>query len=126
MRAIFTKQAPSAIGPYSQAIKANNLLFVSGQLPVDPITGNLVEPNVIIQVSQVLKNISAILEAEELTLEHVIKTTIFVNDMEHFNLINEEYGKYFTKHQPARATVEVSRLPKDALVEIEVIATYEI
>ncbi|WP_059104292.1 RidA family protein [Shouchella shacheensis] len=124
MQIVSTSKAPAAIGPYSQAVKTNNLLFISGQLPMDPNTGNLVENSITLQTKQVMNNIKAILQGEGLTLEQVVKTTIFINDMDQFGLINEEYSQHFAEHKPARATVEVSRLPKDALVEIEAIAAY--
>ncbi|MFE4708853.1 RidA family protein [Peribacillus simplex] len=119
---IFTENAPKAIGPYSQGIQAGNFIFLSGQIPVDPETNEVVESDIVLQTNQVMKNIKAILEKEELTIENIIKTTIFLNDMNHFSRVNEEYGKHLENLRPARSTVEVSRLPKDVLIEIEVIA----
>lgn len=117
-----TNAAPAAIGPYSQGIKLNGLIFVSGQLPLDPESGSMPE-GVEAQTEQALKNLSAVLEAAGSGLDAVLKTTIFIKDMGEFPVINEIYAKYFSDHRPARACVEVARLPKDALVEIEAIAT---
>ncbi|QVK17294.1 RidA family protein [Mycoplasmatota bacterium] len=119
---IFTNNAPKAIGPYSQAIKVNNMLFVSGQIALDPETMELVSNDVVAQTHQVLKNIKAILKEAGFELNDVVKTSIFIKDMNDFGRINEVYGQYFDTHKPARATVEVSRLPKDVKVEIELIA----
>ena len=119
---VSTPKAPQAIGPYSQAIKAGNLLFVSGQLPINPATGAIEATDVKEQTRQVLLNIKAILEQEGLDLHHVAKTTIFLGNMGDFPAVNEVYGGFFGEHKPARSTVEVSRLPKDALIEIEAIA----
>lgn len=124
MEFIITKKAPAAIGPYSQAVKANNLLYLSGQLPIDPETGNIADNDIVTQSRQVLKNIKAILDEEGLTIDQVLKTTIFIKNMDQFSIINEEYNNFFKDHKPARSTVEVSRLPKDALIEIETIAVY--
>ena len=117
-----TNAAPAAIGPYSQGIKLNGLIFVSGQLPLDPESGSMPE-GVEAQTEQALKNLSAVLEAAGSGLDAVLKTTIFIKDMGEFPVINEIYAKYFSDNRPARACVEVARLPKDALVEIEAIAT---
>ncbi|MFC4801267.1 RidA family protein [Neobacillus sp. GCM10023253] len=125
MNTIYTENAPKAIGPYSQGVKVGNLLFLSGQIPIDPETGNVVENDIILQTQQVMKNIKAILESEGLTLNHIVKSTIFLKDMSQFATINEEYGKALGDHRPARSTVEISRLPKDVLIEIEVIANTE-
>ncbi|MBS4190175.1 RidA family protein [Bacillus sp. FJAT-49705] len=122
MEMIYTETAPKAIGPYSQAMKVNDFLFLSGQIPVNPVTNEVVEHDIIQQTNQVMKNIKAILESEGLTLENIIKTTIFIKDMSQFPIINEEYSKYFNEHKPARSTVEVSALPKNVLIEIEAIA----
>ncbi|MCK9216367.1 MAG: RidA family protein [Firmicutes bacterium] len=119
---ISTTNAPGAIGPYSQGIKHGSLLFVSGQTPIDPKTGKLVEGDVTIQAKQCIENIKAILEAAGSSLENVLKSTVFIKDMNSFGKVNEVYGSYFTKNQPARSCVEVARLPMDVLVEIEVIA----
>ncbi|MBX7055914.1 MAG: RidA family protein [Pyrinomonadaceae bacterium] len=119
---ISTDNAPGAIGPYSQAIKAGGLVFCSGQIPIDPATGNFVSDNVGEQTDQVLKNLSAVLEAAGSSLDGVVKTTVFLADMGDFAEMNEIYGKYFDSNKPARATVQAARLPRDARVEIECIA----
>ena len=119
---INTNEAPGAIGPYSQAIKANGFLFVSGQLPVVPATGQFAEGGVSGQTRQSLENVKAILAAAGCTLDDVVKTTVFIMDMNDFGVVNTAYAEYFTHDCPARACFEVARLPKDALVEIEVIA----
>lgn len=119
---INTEKAPKAIGPYSQAVKANGFIFISGQLPIDPATGSFAGADITSQTNQSLSNISAILNSEGLTLDSVIKVNVFLKDMNDFAAMNEVYGKYFTKDFPARAAVEVARLPKDALVEIEAVA----
>jgi 2-iminobutanoate/2-iminopropanoate deaminase len=117
-----TNKAPSAIGPYSQAIKANGFIFVSGQLPVVPTTGEFAEGGIVAQTKQSLENVKAILEQAGCTLDDVVKTTVFIKEMNDFAIMNNMYAEYFTKDCPARACFEVARLPKDALVEIEVIA----
>ncbi len=119
---INTEQAPVAIGPYSQAIKANGFVFISGQLPVDPQTGEFVAGGVQEQTQKSLENLQAILAAANLSFDHVVKTTVFLKDMNDFAIMNEVYAKYFTKACPARACVQVAKLPKDALVEIELVA----
>ena len=119
---INTKEAPGAIGPDYQAIKANGFLFVSGQLPVVPATGQFAEGGVSGQTRQSLENVKAILAAAGCTLDDVVKTTVFIKDMNDFGAVNTAYAEYFTQDCPARACFEVARLPKDALVEIEVIA----
>ncbi len=119
---ISTNNAPGAIGPYSQGIKFGNLLFVSGQTPIDPQTSKIVEGDVEAQASQCLLNIKGILEEAGSSLDNVLKSTVFIKDMNSFKKVNEVYAQYFTKNQPARSTVEVARLPMDVLVEIEVIA----
>jgi 2-iminobutanoate/2-iminopropanoate deaminase len=119
---ISTNNAPSAIGPYSQAIKAGGMIFVSGQIPIDPETGNFVSNDVKEQTVQVLKNLSAVLEAAGATLNDVVKTTVFLEDMNDFGVMNEIYGEYFATNKPARATVQAARLPRDAKVEIDCIA----
>ncbi len=119
---ISTDNAPGAIGPYSQAIKTGNLVFVSGQIPIDPQTGEFVSHDVAEQTEQVLKNLSAVLEAAGSSLNNVVKTTVFVSDMNDFAVMNEIYAKYFNDNKPARATVQAARLPRDAKVEIECIA----
>jgi len=122
---INTNGAPQAIGPYSQAIKANGFLFVSGQIPLDPVSGQIVYGGVEVQTYQVLNNLKAILAHEGLSCDNVVKTTVFLDDMENFTLVNKVYAQYFTNEPPARACVQVSRLPRDVSVEIEVIAAYE-
>jgi endoribonuclease L-PSP, putative len=119
---INTEKAPVAIGPYSQAIKANGFVFISGQLPVDPQTGEFVAGGVQEQTQKSLENLQAILAAANLSFDHVVKTTVFLKDMNDFATMNEVYAKYFTKDCPARACVQVAKLPKDALVEIELVA----
>lgn len=119
---ISTDKAPGAIGPYSQAVKTGNMVFVSGQIPIDPATGNFVSENVAEQTHQVFKNLQAVLEAAGSSLDKVIKTTVFLVDMNDFVVMNEIYGTYFTSDYPARATVQAARLPKDAKVEIDCIA----
>ena len=119
---IQTEQAPQAIGPYSQAVKANGLVFVSGQIPIDPRTGQFVAGGIAEQTEQVLKNLAALLEASGSSLAQVLKTTVFLADMEEFAAMNEVYGKFFSDEPPARATVQAVRLPRDARVEIEAIA----
>ena len=119
---ISTNQAPGAIGPYSQAIKANGFVFVSGQLPVVPATGQFAEGGVAGQTRQSLANVKAILAEAGCALADVVKTTVFIKDMNDFGTVNTAYAEYFTHDCPARACIEVARLPKDALVEVEVIA----
>ncbi|MGD9679036.1 MAG: RidA family protein [Vulcanibacillus sp.] len=118
---ISTKSAPAAIGPYSQGIKTKNLIFLSGQLPINPVTGDMPE-KIEDQTKQSLENIKAILKSEGLDLSDVIKATVFLSDMENFKLMNDVYKEFFAEPYPARSAVEVARLPKDALIEIEVIA----
>lgn len=119
---ISTTSAPGAIGPYSQAVQIGDLVYTSGQLGLIPETGQLVE-GVEAQAAQALRNVSAILEAAGTGLNHVVKTTVFLKDMNDFAKVNEVYGSFFVEPYPARSAVEVARLPKDGLVEIEVIAT---
>ncbi len=119
---ISTENAPGAIGPYSQAIKAGNLVFCSGQIPIDVKTGEFVSENVAEQTEQVLRNLSAVLESAGTSLDNVVKTTVFLSDMEDFTAMNEVYARFFDKNKPARATVQAARLPRDAKVEIECIA----
>ena len=118
---IATPNAPQAIGPYSQAIRHSNFLFVSGQIAIDPQTANIVEGDIEAQTEQVLKNIAAIIEASGMSLQDVVKCTCFLKDMNDFVKFNGVYEKYFGEILPARETVEVSRLPKDAIVEVSVI-----
>ena len=121
---IATNNAPGAIGPYSQAVKtAGGMLFVSGQIPLVPATGAVVEGGIEAQTTQVLDNLKAIVTAAGYSLADVVKTTVYITDMGNFGKVNEIYGKYFTENCPARVCVEVSTLPKDVLVEIDVIAS---
>ena len=122
-QAVSTSSAPKAIGPYSQAIRAGSLLFVSGQVPIDPATGNLVEGDIAAQTRRVFDNIGAILEAAGASFDHVVRPTVYLADMNDFAVMNEVYGTYFSSPAPARATVQAARLPKDARVEIDVIAS---
>lgn len=119
---IATNDGPKAIGPYSQAIKANGFLFVSGQIPVDPATQQLIGGDAAAQTDRVLQNLAAILKAAGSSLDRVVKASVFLKSMSDFPAMNEVYGRYFTQAPPARSTVEVARLPKDVLVEIDVIA----
>lgn len=121
-KAIKTDKAPSAIGPYSQGVTVDNMIFLSGQIPLDPTNGEVVEGGVQNQTEQVMKNIGKVLEEVGATYENVVKTTIFIKDMNQFAQINEIYKKYFKEPYPARSTVEVARLPKDVLIEVELIA----
>lgn len=120
---ISTKDAPQAIGPYSQAIKANGLIFTAGQVAIDPATQQLISGDVEAQTDRVLRNLSEILAAAGSGLGKVVRATVFLKSMSDFPVMNAVYGKYFSSAPPARSTVEISRLPKDALVEIDVIAT---
>lgn len=122
---ISTDRAPAAIGPYSQAIKFGNLLFTSGQIPLNP-EGQLVEGGIAEQTHQVFRNLKAVLEEAGATFESVIKATVFIKDMDQFAQVNEIYAEYFGDHKPARSTVEVARLPKDVFVEIELIAALSV
>jgi len=119
---VATKQAPAAIGPYSQAIKANGFVFTAGQIALDPASGNIVEGDVRQQTERVCQNLKAILEAAGTSFDKVVKTTVFLKNMSDFAAMNEVYGKYFTQPAPARSTVEVAALPKNVLVEIDVVA----
>ncbi len=119
---INTEKAPAAIGPYSQAIKCGDYVFTSGQIPIDPETGELVTGGIKEQAQQVIKNLEAVLEAAGSSLQKVIKTTVFIKDMNEFSVLNEVYSEFFSSSLPARSTIEVARLPKDVLVEIEAIA----
>ncbi len=122
MQVVSTNNAPAAIGPYSQAIKSNGFMFASGQIALNPQTGGMVGTTIEEQSEQVLKNIVGLLEASDITLDQVIKTTCFLKNIEDFAAFNEVYGRYFTNHLPARSAVGVAGLPKGALVEVEVIA----
>ncbi len=119
---VSTENAPGAIGPYSQAIKAGGMVFCSGQIPIDPATGAFVSDVVSEQTEQVLKNLSEVLKAAGSGLDSVVKTTVFLADMNDFAEMNEVYGRFFSDNKPARATVQAARLPRDAKVEIECIA----
>ncbi|MFN3324052.1 MAG: RidA family protein [Bryobacteraceae bacterium] len=119
---VSTPNAPKAIGPYSQAVIHNGLIYASGQIPLDPATGQLVDGDIAIQTERVLENLKAVLEAAGSGLDAVLKTTVFLKSMDNFPRMNEVYARYFTRNPPARATVEAARLPKDVEVEIEAIA----
>ena len=120
---VLTERGPKPIGPYSQAIKSGGFLFASGQVALDPRSNEFLAGDIRQQTERVLENVKAILEAGGANLHHVVKTTVFLKDMNDFAAMNEVYGKYFSAASPARSTVQVARLPKDALVEIEVIAS---
>ena len=122
---IATEKAPGAIGPYSQGVKAGNFVFVSGQLPIDPATGEFAGPCITCQTRQSLSNVKAILEAQGLSMKNVVKTTVLLKNMDDFAAMNKVYGTFFTEECPARAAFQVAKLPKDALVEIEAIAYAE-
>ncbi|HJQ67424.1 MAG TPA: RidA family protein [Blastocatellia bacterium] len=117
-----TDNAPQAIGPYSQAVRANGMVFASGQIPIDPATGAVIDGSIGEQTERVLNNLKAVLEAAGSSLERVVKTTVFLADLGDFGEMNEAYGRFFAGAPPARSTVEVSRLPRDARVEIDAIA----
>ena len=119
---ISTSEAPGAIGPYSQAVRSGSFLFCSGQIPLDPKSGQIVPGDIASQTRRVLDNIGAVLKAEDLTFDHVVKTTIFLTNLDDFQTVNEVYGSYFKQEPPARSTIQVAALPKGANVEIEVIA----
>lgn len=119
---IQTTNAPAAIGPYSQGVKQGGLVFVSGQIPIDPATGELIEGDIKQQTRQVLANVAAVLQAASTTMDRVLKATLFITNMDDFPLINEVYAEFFQSDPPARACVEVSRLPKDVQVEMEAVA----
>ena len=121
-KVIQTDKAPRAIGPYSQAIRAGNFLFLSGQIPLDPKTGELVKGDIRQQTKQVLENIKGVLESQGLGMEDVVKATIFLKDIGNFNQVNEVYATYFPSSPPSRSTVEVAKLPRDTDIEIEAIA----
>ncbi len=122
MKSVATNNAPQAIGPYSQAIITGNLVFCSGQIPLDPATMEIVGENITAQTNRVFQNLSGLLEAAGSSLGRVVKTTVYLNDMSEFAAMNAEYARHFGDHRPARAAVEVARLPKDVLVEIDAIA----
>lgn len=122
--AVSSPNAPKAIGPYSPGVRAGQLLFLSGQIPIDPATGNMIDGDVAAQAKRVMENLGALLQAAGLSFASVVRTTIYLADMNDFGKVNEVYGGYFTEPYPARATVQVARLPKDARVEIDLIASY--
>ena len=124
-RAVASESAPKAIGPYSQAIRAGSLLFVSGQIPLDPATGSMVEGDIATQTRRVFANLQAILEAAGATFDQVVRTTVYLADINDFAVVNEVYGTFFSNPAPARATIQAARLPKDARVEIDLIASLE-
>ena len=124
-QAVSTPSAPKAIGPYSQAVRAGSLLFVSGQVPIDPATGHIITGDIAAQTHRVFQNIGEILTAGGASFDHVVRTTVFLADLNDFAAMNEVYATYFTAPAPARATVQVSRLPRDARIEIDVIASVE-
>lgn len=119
---ISTTKAPAAIGPYSQAVEAGNFVFTSGVIPIDPATGELVTGTIEVQAEQVMKNLAALLAEAGTSTDKTVKTIVFIKDMDDFAKVNEVYAKYFTKDFPARSCVEVARLPKDVLIEMEAIA----
>ena len=121
-KVVATKEAPQAIGPYSQAIKAGGFVFTAGQIPIDPATGKLVEGDVKAQTERVLKNLSAVLAAAGSSMDRVVKTTVFLKNMSDFPAMNEAYGQFFKNDPPSRSTVQAAALPKDALIEIDVVA----
>ncbi len=122
LKTISSDQAPAAIGPYSQAVCAGNMIFCSGQIALDPSTGEMVQGDVVIQTEQVMANIAAVLSASGAGFDNVVKTTIFLVEMGDFAAVNEVYGRFFSSHKPARSTVAVKGLPRGALVEIETVA----
>ena len=124
--AVSTSAAPAAIGPYSQAIRAGSLLFLSGQVPIDPATGDIVEGDIAAQTHRVFQNLGQVLKAGGATFDQVVRATVYLKDMNDFAVVNEVYGTYFSSPAPARATVQVARLPKDARVEIDLIASFDI
>ncbi len=122
---VTTDNAPKAIGPYSQAVAHNGLLYLSGQIPFDPATGQLVEGDIAIQTERVLRNLKAVLEASQSSLSNVLKTTVYLKNMADFPKMNEVYARYFSENPPARSTIEAARLPRDVQVEIDAIAFSE-
>jgi 2-iminobutanoate/2-iminopropanoate deaminase len=119
---IQTTEAPQAIGPYSQAVRVGDLVFLSGQIPLDPTSGNVVEGDIVVQTRRVMENLGAVLRAAGASFAEVVKTTIYLADLGHFSQMNEIYGSYFSSEPPARATVQVGALPRGVLVEIDMIA----
>jgi 2-iminobutanoate/2-iminopropanoate deaminase len=118
------KKSPPAVGPYNHAVRVGDMLFCAGQIPIDPATGNLVQGDVKAQTQQVLENVKAILDDQKLSFENVVKTTVFLTNLADFGAMNEVYAKYFTANHPARSTIQVAALPRNANVEIEVVAHY--
>lgn len=125
LKLIQTDQAPAAIGPYSQAVVHGGVVYTAGQIPLDPATGEIIHGDVAAQTDRVLQNLSAVLAGAGASLRTVLKTTVFLRDMEDFAAMNEVYGRFFADHRPARSTVQVARLPRDVAVEIEVVAAVE-
>jgi len=125
-QAVSSATAPNAIGPYSQAIRAGSLLFLSGQVPIDPATGHIIEGDITAQTHRVLQNLGEVLKAGGASFDHVVRTTVYLLDMNDFPIVNDVYGTYFSSPAPARATVQVTRLPKDARIEIDLIASFEV
>jgi 2-iminobutanoate/2-iminopropanoate deaminase len=123
-QSLSSPDAPKAIGPYSPAVRAGQLLFVSGQIPIDPATGQMIDGDIAAQTRRVLDSVGALLKAAGLSFANVVRTTVFLADMNDFGAVNQVYGTYFVEPYPARATVQVARLPKDARVEIDVIASF--
>ena len=121
-QAVSAPDAPQAMGAYSPAIRAGNLLFVSGQIPIDPASGNLISGDITAQADQVMRNLTALLKAAGVTFEHVVKTTVYLADMSEFAAMNDVYGRYIADPPPARATVQVARLPRDVRIEVDCIA----
>jgi 2-iminobutanoate/2-iminopropanoate deaminase len=119
---ISSKSAPAAIGPYSQAVRAGGMVFLSGQIPLDPVSGQIVEGDIAAQTERVMKNLSAVLEAAGCTFDNVVRTTIYLVDLKDFQTVNETYGRYFSADPPARATIQVAALPRASRVEIDAIA----
>jgi 2-iminobutanoate/2-iminopropanoate deaminase len=124
-QAVSSPDAPKAIGPYSQAVRAGQLLFLSGQVPIDPSTGQMIDGDIAAQTRRVFENLAAVLNAGGRSFADVVRTTVFLADMNDFTAMNEVYGQYFSEPYPARATVQVARLPKDARVEIDLIASFD-
>ena len=122
-KVIISTNAPAAIGPYSQAIEINNIVYTSGVIPINPVDGTLVTGDIVEQTRRVLMNLEALLKDSNTNMDKVIKTTVFIKNMDDFSKVNEVYGEYFTNNYPARSCVEVARLPKDVLIEIEAIAS---
>jgi 2-iminobutanoate/2-iminopropanoate deaminase len=123
LQRVQTDRAPAAIGPYSQAIVHGGLVFTAGQIPLDPASGEMVGGDVTVQAERVMQNLAAVLEEAGSSLDRVIKTTVFLRDMDDFGAMNEVYGRYFGDHRPARSAVQAARLPKDAILEIEAVAS---